>query len=297
MEADETADLSVAKMWRYPVKSMQGESLERVEVTAAGLKLDRTWAVRDEETATIRGAKYLPALLLCSARYTEHVSAEGVLHVEVTFPNGETYSSDNPRIHVRLSELLNKRVRLWPLQPASDLQFYRNHALQGGDVLQEFRKQFGLLESEPLPSLMQNLPLDVLRSAAEFSAPPGSFFDGPSLNLLTEASLRTLQGRLPDSMMPVDRFRPNILIADGRNQTALLEDAWIGRSIKIGEQVQATITMKCPRCVMVSRQLPNAPRDTAITRMLVREFDFCLSVYGSVEATGQISLGDPITVQ
>lgn len=297
LSAAEPAEFSIAQIWRYPVKSMQGESLARVEVSPAGVKHDRTWAVRDEDLQTIRGAKYLPNLLLCSARYIDRDSTAGVPRVEITFPDGEALVSDDTRMHARLSDLVNKRVALWPLQPAEDREFYRNHALRDGDIFTEFRKQFGLLESEALPSLMKDLPLDVLKSAAEFSAPPGSFFDGPVLNVLTDASLRVLQERLPQSIISPQRFRPNILIADRENRTAQIEDEWVGRSLTIGNEVRAVATMKCPRCVMVSHKTPYAQKDTTITRTLVRDFDFCLSIYAAPETSGQIAIGDPVVVQ
>jgi len=50
-------------MWRYPVKSMQGEQLESIEVTAAGLSGDRSWALRDLETGLTLTARRCPELL------------------------------------------------------------------------------------------------------------------------------------------------------------------------------------------------------------------------------------------
>ena len=60
---------SIDQIWRYPVKSMRGELLEEANVTPGGILYDRGWAVRDEKANTIRGAKYMPTLLQCSAKY------------------------------------------------------------------------------------------------------------------------------------------------------------------------------------------------------------------------------------
>jgi uncharacterized protein YcbX len=43
-----TADLTVAELWRYPVKGLRGERLERLEVSADGAPGDRSLAVVDE---------------------------------------------------------------------------------------------------------------------------------------------------------------------------------------------------------------------------------------------------------
>jgi uncharacterized protein len=60
---------SIGELWRYPVKSMAGERLDRCPVSATGLLGDRGWAVRDDIAGAIRGARHLPPLLQCSARY------------------------------------------------------------------------------------------------------------------------------------------------------------------------------------------------------------------------------------
>ena len=59
----------VAEIFRFPVKSMGGERLPRVEVGPQGVPGDRAWAVRDETRGGIRGAKKIPALMGCRARY------------------------------------------------------------------------------------------------------------------------------------------------------------------------------------------------------------------------------------
>lgn len=289
-----TSELSVSELWRYPVKSMAGERLAEARLTEGGIDFDRGWAVRDERAQTIRGAKYMPTLMRCSARYLQGTDAGLVPHVEIYFPNGDTMVSDDPRIHDRLSEVVDRKVTLWPLQPAENLDFYRVGKLDTGDILSEFRKMFGLLDDEPLPDF--NLPPEEMRKLAEFAAPPGTFFDGFAFNILAEASIRDLQARLPDSQLPVTRFRPNLLVGDRGKLVEQLDRKWIGKTLKIGGGVTVEVTMKCPRCVMVSHPHDDVPKDTSITRTLVREFDYSLSVYADCIASGTIREGDPIEV-
>ena len=44
-------------LWRYPVKSMAGESVQAVELNAGGVAGDRQWGVRDLDTDRLASAK------------------------------------------------------------------------------------------------------------------------------------------------------------------------------------------------------------------------------------------------
>src|SRR5215210_9178834 len=117
----------VREVWRYPVKSMAGERLEAAGVGASGLYGDRGWALRDEEAGEVRGAKKSPALILCAARYREQPAGAGSPppHADITLPDGSQTATDAADVNERLSELVGRRVTLWPLRPASDRAHYR----------------------------------------------------------------------------------------------------------------------------------------------------------------------------
>ena len=59
---------TLIELFRYPVKSMMGESLTAIEVTEAGIQGDRAWAVRNERRGGIRGGKKLPQLTTMGVR-------------------------------------------------------------------------------------------------------------------------------------------------------------------------------------------------------------------------------------
>ena len=63
--------MRVLQLWRYPVKSMQGERLDRASITATGIEGDRSWGVRDRSTGYVLTAKRVPALLYATARWVE----------------------------------------------------------------------------------------------------------------------------------------------------------------------------------------------------------------------------------
>jgi len=117
----------VTELWRYPVKSMAGEKLDRSSLGAAGIPGDRGWAVRDEVRGGIRGAKKLPGLMQCSARYLEEPGdgATRVPAAEITLPSGERVRADAPGAADKVGAAIGSRVTLWPLQPATDLDHYR----------------------------------------------------------------------------------------------------------------------------------------------------------------------------
>jgi hypothetical protein len=103
-----TAATVVKEIWRYPVKSMAGERLERSEVGERGLWGDRGWAVRNDETGEIHNAKRFPVLMQCSARYRTPPGEDQIPEVDITLPDGEALGSDSARLSTRLSELMGR---------------------------------------------------------------------------------------------------------------------------------------------------------------------------------------------
>ena len=77
----------VGELWRYPVKSMQGESIEKEELTELGFVGDRMLALMDVATgriASARSPRMWPNLVDFRARLTEPpTSAAGLPAVEI----------------------------------------------------------------------------------------------------------------------------------------------------------------------------------------------------------------------
>jgi uncharacterized protein YcbX len=99
---------TVGELWCYPVKSMGGERLDHCPVGVAGLLGDRGWAVRDDTAGEIRGARHLPLLLQCSARYRKSPGGGSLPPVEITLPDGTHVGNDSPAENARLSALLGR---------------------------------------------------------------------------------------------------------------------------------------------------------------------------------------------
>ena len=63
--------MRVLELWRYPVKSLQGELLEVAAVMSGGLEGDRTFALFDVETGFGLTARRVPELLFASSRFRD----------------------------------------------------------------------------------------------------------------------------------------------------------------------------------------------------------------------------------
>jgi uncharacterized protein YcbX len=280
----------IREIWRYPFKSMQGERLERCEVGALGLPGDRGWALRDEAAGEIRGAKKMPALLLCTARYREEPKGERIPPVDITLPDGTVVASDAPAAAARLSELLGRRVTLWPLLPASNRDHYRRGQPDDPDMMAELRQIFARTDDEPLPDLAVFPP-----ELFEFTSPLGTYFDALPVHLLTTASLATMAERNPGAAWDVRRFRPNFLIETTAGTAGLAEEAWCGKTIRIGE-LELRCEMPTPRCGMTTQPQERLAKDPSVLRTIVASAGQNLGAYANVARAGRVAVGDSVTL-
>lgn len=272
--------MHVTTIYQYPVKSMMGGAVPMATLTAEGMAGDRAWAIRDEELGCIRGAKKIGALMRLAAA---HALDGGVT---ITLPDGRVVHSSDVDVNDSLSGALGQRVSLWPLQPATDLDHYRRGPGVSDDIMVELRDMFGRENDEPLPDLSTFPP-----ELGEFESPPGTYVDAYPLMLMTTSAMRTLAASLPESVIDVRRFRPNLIIDTGE-LPGHPELGWVRRTFSLGTAVIKMVTT-CPRCVMVTRDItPQIPVDRSILRHIVRDLDQCLGVYANVVQPGEIRAGD-----
>jgi uncharacterized protein YcbX len=282
---------TVKEIWRYPVKSMAGERMQRANVGTLGIYGDRGWAIRDEKAGEIRNARKLPALLHCSAVYLREPSGKDTPPVQITMPNGTTFRSDSAEAGEKLSEMLGRPVTIWPIQPASEREFLKRAAPDNPDMTAELREVFGRLENEPLPDL-STLPRDVL----EFTSPFGTFFDAFPFQLLTTASLRSLSRKNPAADFDSRRFRPNVLIETKGSIEGLVEAEWSGRTIRIGA-TRIKLEMPTVRCVIPTLDQPGMKKDPSVLRTIVRDAAQNLGAYATIANGGTIALGDEVALE
>ena len=125
---------------------------------------------------------------------------------------------------------------------------------------------------------------------------PGESYDEYPVSLLSQASVDFL-GEQPASGREFDgkRFRPNFLI-DGCSPNE--EDSWLGGVIQIGPKFRLRLVARDPRCAITTLDPETGQRDFDVPRLLLsyRPSDRSpfFGVYGLVETTGTVSVGDKL---
>ena len=100
----------VARLWRYPVKSMLGEPCEYLDVNARGVEGDRLFAIRDANGKfgsgkSTRRFRQIDGLFRFQAVYDGNVPV-------IRFPDGRRMRGDRPDMHAMLSHTLGQPVTL-----------------------------------------------------------------------------------------------------------------------------------------------------------------------------------------
>jgi len=273
--------MKVAQLWTYPVKSMVGSTVARIDLSSLGIVGDRHWAIRDLDNGGIRGAKKIGELMQFTA------SQQGG-HVTITCPNGDITSSSHSDVNEKLSHALGRNVALESLPADNNLEHFRRGPGTSSDPMTELRNIFGREEHEPLPNFAAFPP-----EVAEFESPPGTHHDCWPLMVMTTSAMSAMQQALPDSNIDIKRFRPSIVIDS--TEPGHPEFTWTGKTAQIGT---ATVEFldPCPRCIMITRRInDDIPEDRAILRHVVRDLDQNVGVYARVITPGTISLNDTLS--
>jgi uncharacterized protein YcbX len=272
---------------RFPVKSMQGESLAQVMIEPRGLPADRTHAVLDVESGKLASAKdprRWARLLAFTASFAGDV-------IEVTFPDGGRVRSDDVGLDRRLSTALDREVQLCATPPANAGYDYvwEVDDLAPDEIIAGSRTG---TTDEGRP--VSTMPLAMLA--------PGSFQDVAPVTLLTTAALATMASHHPAGDWSPARFRSNLVIAV--EDDGIVENEWVGRRVAIGDAALEVVSPS-PRCVMTTLPQRGLTRDKAVLQAIARhnrvEFaglgDWaCLGAYATVAVPGEIAVGDEVVL-
>jgi uncharacterized protein YcbX len=119
-----------------------------------------------------------------------------------------------------------------------------------------------------------------------------AFGDAAALLVTNAASLDALNAAL-DAPVPMDRFRPNIVLSDA---PAFAEDGWL--RLRIGDAVLEAVHA-CGRCEVttIDQELGAALGDEplrTLSRMRMREGEPVFGVRFSVQQPGHVRVGDRV---
>ena len=125
---------------------------------------------------------------------------------------------------------------------------------------------------------------------------PGECFDEYPVSILSQASVDHLSSRTNGgSQFEGRRFRPNFLL-DGCFLHE--EDTWLGGAVQIGPDLRVRLVAPDPRCAITTLDPRTGERDFDIPRLLLSyrpgERAPYFGVYGTVETTGTVSVGDAV---
>jgi len=256
--ATATGTMRLTAIWRYPVKSLQGEEMQEAVLEGNGMRGDRCWGIRDEATGRILTGRREPQLLLAGATLGDDDEPTIVL------PSGDRCRGTGPGTDATLSDWLERPVTLVGAvdAPGGEAEFFADAT-------------------------------DDSSRAIPWTMPPGRFVDAAPLLVLTTASLRAGASLHPDGAWEVRRFRPNLLVdveADG-----WVEDGWCGHTIHVGATAVVAL-QPCVRCTMVTRPQHGLLRDLDVYKTLARHHGGTLGVWTRVQAPGSVGVDDTVIV-
>ncbi|HEY9018302.1 MOSC domain-containing protein [Thiomicrospira sp.] len=216
----------LSEIWRYPLKSAKGLSLNEVHLDPFGLQNDRRWMLVDPSGQMVT-QRTCPKMCLISVLEPQALArpdtskAPGLVlqlpdqpAFEVAFPNGQ---------QIIKVQVWNDHCQAWLADS------------EASDKLSAFLEK---------PVRLVWFPDTHFRQVDLKYAKRGegvAFADGFPLLLITQASLDDLNQRL-DAPVSMSRFRPNLVIAGA---DAYAEDQ--AQGIKIGDQ-RFKIVKPCARC-------------------------------------------------
>ncbi len=274
-------------LWRYPIKSMLGEELNATDVTKRGLLGDRAYALVDQETTKVASAKNpskWPHLFDFRAAFVVPPRPGMPLPVvRITLPDGTVLTNEQSDINQILSKALNREVTLDAAERGQE------------EVVESSSPNPWMANAEEYWPDMEGL--DFRDTVTDFALPEGTFFDCATVHLLTTATLDRLRELYPPGRFEVRRFRPNIVVQTTSGAKDFVEDAWIGHTLAIGNEVRLGITGPCPRCVMTTLSQGDLPSDPGILRTAAKHNKVNVGVYATVLQGGTIRRGDAIRVE
>lgn len=247
---------SVRGLYRYPIKGLSPEPLERMPLRAGETApFDRAYAIENGQGRF-------------DAEHPAHLPKINFLML-----------MRNERLATLRSEFNDETQTLTIYRAGKQVARGELTTPLGRKMIEQF-----------LAAYMQN----ELRGAPHIVSAPGHSFSDVAakcLHIVNLASLRELERSVGRSINPL-RFRPNVII-DGADPWS--EFNWSGKPLQIGG-VRLAFIKRTQRCAATNVDPDTGQRDMAIPAALQRAYghdDF--GIYARVVTDGEIAIDDPVT--
>lgn len=265
--------LRLSALYRYPLKSGRGETLQHIGLDKLGLDGDRRWMLVDEASGRFLSQRAMPQMSQLSALWNADggltLSASGFASMDVPVPG----------VAAQL-----RGVTLWR-------DTWR--VPDAGDAAAAWVSDF-----IGKPTRLVHMPPERARSTAAGYGKDDdqvAFADGFPLLLIGQAAVDDVSRRIGRPMEML-RFRPNLVIEGGE---AFAEDSW--QRLRIGD-VEFRVVKPCSRCILTTIDprtgARNADREPLATLKTYRERDgdilFGQNLVG--EGVGHLEVGMPVTI-
>lgn len=255
----------VSSLFRYPVKSMQGEKLHESIITNDGLLGDRYYALIDTKTKKIVSAKNpkkWPNIFLYKSRFLTEPSIDNIPDVEIQLKNKSFISSLEDNINHVLSDEFNSNIIL-------------SKCIKGKSKIE------GLFDD----------------SIEDVIMPENTFFDIGKIHIITTSTISKLKEVYEEGNFNSRRFRPNIIIDTDEKILDFVENKWVNKKIYIGKEVILYVKQKTSRCIMTTLEQNNIQNDINILKMIKKYNKGTAGVYVDVIQNGIIKINDPIYIE
>ena len=266
--------MTVKTLYRYPVKSLGGSSVDQLQPDARGFRDDRRWMFVDA-----RGRFISQRSNVGLSEYAARITGGDLTFTHL--PSGEIVGL------IKCAKVAASKVEVtvWDdTFTASRIE---------SEVLYELTRALGI----PDARLVYMAPEDVRPVDPKYARPDEtvSFADGYPYLVTTTGSLAFLANELGDPALDERRFRPNIVI---HTQQPWLEDTWT--ALRIGDH-KFRLPKPCARCVMITHQPGTRDRDLSVLAELAKHRKVDSKVLFGMNALwegghGKLSIGDQVVV-
>lgn len=254
---------TVESVWRYPVKSMAGEELDAVFAGFAGVYGDRLFAFRS--SASRHGLPFLTAreqrqMLLYRPRFRH--PEKSIAPANLT--EAQKLGSGATPVYGEPEDLMLDVVT--PTGPTMPIDDPRLAAMLGAGT--DAPHSLSLRRSE----------------RAQTDCRPISLF-----------AVQTIRKLAEETGLPVDkrRFRANVYL-DLTTSEGFAEDAFVGRSLRIGPKVTASVLQRDGRCMIITLDPDTGEKAPALLKAVAQNHEGMAGVYAAVLVEGMIRKGDTV---